>query len=230
MKFMTKMTLGIYIYKNKGTRVHVGIITYQVGHLKTYQLMTKLILKGHKITLYAFPFEFRQITRPIFEDRPFQITNIDMYSYCKVMGANYKIVHGWERENVEMIVGENSPDIYMTCIGKIIPSYFLKDRIILNAHPGVLPICRGLDAFKWAIINAMPIGVTLHVINEDIDGGKILKVVYVPIFESDTLENVCQRAYEIECDLMTFFDTYLNNINNTKTIDNTYPISKKGYR
>lgn len=35
---------------------------------------------------------------------------------------------------------------------------------IINAHPGYIPVVRGLDSLKWAIVEGLPIGVTTHLL------------------------------------------------------------------
>jgi methionyl-tRNA formyltransferase len=45
---------------------------------------------------------------------------------------------------------------------------------ILNLHPSLLPIGRGANPISWSIIEGKPQGVTLHLIDQCIDTGKIL--------------------------------------------------------
>ena len=39
---------------------NVGIITYNVGHLKANKIMLNLLQKKYKITVFAFPFKKRK--------------------------------------------------------------------------------------------------------------------------------------------------------------------------
>ena len=95
---------------------------------------------------------------------------------------------------------------------KIIPKFFLKKRIILNAHPGVLPINRGLDSFKWGVIKKYPFGVTLHKIDEKIDKGLIVCAKYIKINKQDTLRSIAKKSFENECSLLICFEKYLKNL------------------
>ena len=44
---------------------------------------------------------------------------------------------------------------------------------ILNIHPSLLPFGRGKYGYFWSIINSEPFGVTIHLVDEGIDSGKI---------------------------------------------------------
>lgn len=44
---------------------------------------------------------------------------------------------------------------------------------ILNVHPGVLPENRGLDAVPWAVRLSLPLGVSIHSVDERLDAGKV---------------------------------------------------------
>ncbi|MCX7748459.1 MAG: formyltransferase family protein [Clostridia bacterium] len=210
--------------------MHVGIITYQTGHLKTWQILKKLMTKSFEITLYAFPFKYKPQSRRMFEERPFQLIPIDMKEFCAINNIRYIEVDGWGEQQAKClgVPGEKKiPDVFLTCIAKIIPQAFITNRIIINAHPGLLPENRGLDAFKWSIINEWPIGVSLHVIDEYIDRGIILHKIKVPVLSNDTLRSLAERAYEMECDLQANFDYYLHNLESGINVSDRYPLSKK---
>lgn len=210
--------------------MHVGIITYQTGHLKTFQLILKLLVNGHRITLFAFPFKLRpaqQQTR--FNDRPFQLIDLDMPEFCKRHGVHYVDVGGWQDGHSAALGCPGAPEtpaVFMTCIAKIIPAHFIKERLILNCHPGLLPQNRGVDAFKWCVVNDWPFGITLHVIDEAIDRGRILHRMRIPVLPTDTLADVSQRAYHMEVDLMAAFDRYLPNNAHNWRVDDEHPLSK----
>jgi hypothetical protein len=209
--------------------LHVGLISYQVGHRKTWDLAHRYRLKGYRVTIYGFPFSVRpQINSP-FNDRPEQIFSIDVAETAKKFGFKYVRVDSWSDENASCIgYGENSPQVYITCIGKIIPAAFLANRVIINAHPGLLPQNRGVDAFKWSIINKWPIGVTLHIIDEKIDCGLIIKRERTPIYSTDDFKIIAARNYELECNLLADFNLWLDNAKNQnwKVDAKKYPLSK----
>jgi len=212
-------------------RMHVGILTYQTGHLKTWEITRSLLTKGYRITLFAFPFKLRpsQLQKNNrFKDRPDQLIDFDMYSFCQQYGIEYIPVPGWNDEYSDFLgkIGmSNSPEIYLHCIAKIVPASFIKGRIILNCHPGLLPCNRGVDAFKWSIVNKWPIGITLHAIDQAIDRGTILRRMRIPVFSTDTLAAVCRRAYEFETDLLANFEHHLRYLTNRWFVGDDFPCS-----
>jgi Formyl transferase len=169
-------------------------------------------LKGYRVTLYGFPFVRRQQTPESagFRDRPDQILEFDVATMARHYGFGYVAVGGWSTlDSVTLDSQPGKPDVLVTCIGKIIPRAFLAGRTVLNAHPGLLPQNRGVDAFKWSVVNGWPIGVTLHVIDEHIDAGWIVRRQRVPVYPPDTLRAVADRAYALECDLLAEFALWL---------------------
>jgi hypothetical protein len=208
----------------------VGIITYQVGHLKTWQLVKKLLTKSFSISLYAFPFFPRPQKQRDFNERPYQLLDMDVKTICAAHGIHYVEVGGWADEFATLLGpqgGEATPEVFLTCIAKIIPDSFITGRIIINAHPGLLPENRGVDAFKWAIVNGGPIGISLHAIDMYIDRGVLLHRMKIPVLPADTLRDVAARAYEMECDLQANFDYYLPQLKANRVVSDSYPLSRK---
>jgi Formyl transferase len=210
--------------------MHVGVITYQTGHRKTLGITLKLLTKGYRVTHFAFPFVQRRKSASYYPDRPQQLLDYDVRDFCTRAGVDYRPVEGWTDTHATELgkPGENdAPEVFLSCIAKIIPATFIEGRTILNCHPGMLPHNRGVDAFKWSIVNAWPVGVTLHAIDEVIDRGTILFRRLVPIFANDTLPALCQRAYDFECDLLANFDVHLDNLRHKWLVGDTFPISHK---
>lgn len=187
--------------------MHVGLITFQTGHLKTRDVARRLLDHGHRVTVFAFPFKFRppKIGPRRYQDRPWQLVETFADLRCAVI--DYIHMNGWDDETAaEFFTG---CDIWLHCTAKIIPKSFIEGRTILNCHPGLLPFNRGVDAFKRSIVEKWPVGITLHVIDEEIDRGTILCPMKVPIFETDELSDVCQRMYDYEIDLLGNFEHHL---------------------
>jgi len=53
---------------------------------------------------------------------------------------------------------------------------FRKDRLFINCHPGDLPYYRGIDSFKWAILENKlnSLRISIHIVREKIDAGELL--------------------------------------------------------
>ena len=213
----------------KISNIHVGLISYQIGHHKTWKLAHRFRLKGYRVTIYGFPFTDRPKNLSLFSDRPQQIFPIDVDMMSKKYGFDYVIVDSWSDECALLLgAGDGSPQVYVVCIGKIIPPAFLENRVFINAHPGLLPQNRGVDAFKWSVINGWPIGVTIHIIDNQIDGGLIIRRERIPIYPSDNFKTVASRNYELECDMLVDFKLWLDvAISQNWRVDTLkYPLSK----
>ena len=72
-------------------------------------------------------------------------------------------------------------------------------RRIINIHPSLLPAFPGLDAWKQALAaGATEAGCTVHYVDEGMDSGEIIAQSAVPIFPSDTPEELHARIQVAE--------------------------------
>jgi len=70
---------------------------------------------------------------------------------------------------------------------------------IINVHPSLLPKYKGLHAVEQAMESGDKVtGCTVHYVNEELDGGEIIKQAEVPIFETDTVEKLTKRIQQEE--------------------------------
>ena len=86
---------------------------------------------------------------------------------------------------------------YMTLVGK--PLLNAYPNRILNIHPSLLPAFKGLHAQKQALDYGVKIaGCTVHLVNEEVDSGKILAQSSVEVLEDDSEESLSNRILEKE--------------------------------
>jgi phosphoribosylglycinamide formyltransferase-1 len=77
------------------------------------------------------------------------------------------------------------------------------DRII-NIHPALLPFYGGKGMYgnkvhETVISNKKNIsGISIHLVNEEYDKGKILFQATCPVFENDTAESLAKRIHQLE--------------------------------
>jgi phosphoribosylglycinamide formyltransferase-1 len=65
---------------------------------------------------------------------------------------------------------------------------------ILNIHPSLLPSFPGLDAQRQALAHGVRVtGVTVHVVNHELDGGPIVLQAAVPVLDGDTFDTLEAR-------------------------------------
>ena len=71
--------------------------------------------------------------------------------------------------------------------------YYFSNRII-NIHPSLLPAFAGADGVGDALAYGVKVaGCTVHLVNEEVDGGAILAQAVVPVLDDDTKESLHQR-------------------------------------
>jgi hypothetical protein len=72
---------------------------------------------------------------------------------------------------------EWSPDLIIFTGGNILRKELLDvPRLgVLNVHLGLLPEIRGMSSPEWALLNDVPVGVTIHYIDQGIDTGPVLQ-------------------------------------------------------
>jgi|TARA_Y100000034_G_scaffold32726_1_gene40143 phosphoribosylglycinamide formyltransferase-1 len=73
---------------------------------------------------------------------------------------------------------------------------------ILNLHPGLLPLNRGLDAIKWAVIKDWDQGVTAHLIDGQVDRGLLICKNRLLIYSDDNLLDIYIRIMRLEYDTL----------------------------
>tara|TARA_B100000242_G_C42959064_1_gene444774 strand:- start:187 stop:867 length:681 start_codon:yes stop_codon:yes gene_type:complete len=177
--------------------MRIGLLTYDYAHLKTEQLVCRYVQNENvqEINLYAQPFKPRKKRVILFSHRPDMTKSVPTESLTELSKVNFQ---KWDGE--EDISTYN--DIFVIAGAGILDISFANEKPIVNAHPGIIPLTRGLDSFKWAIYNNDPIGNTLHLIDNEVDKGEILQINYTPVLKSDSLETLARRHYEYEIDML----------------------------
>ncbi len=100
---------------------------------------------------------------------------------------------------------------------QLFPSNLINYVKCINIHPGFNPVNRGWYPQVFSIINDLPIGATIHEIDEKIDNGNIIAQEYVRKFAYDTSGSLYKRVINKEIELL--------DINIEKIIANSYSIS-----
>ena len=189
---------------------HIGIITYNSRHLKTEQVLKNLYSSDaneDQFTLFALPFIYRPSRKEIFSHRPNQLSGIKTVEMAKMYGMPFI-----ECDSDNDIL--SGCDLYIVTGAGIISEGCLRNKRIINCHPGIIPLIRGLDAFKWAIINKEPVGNTLHFIDKNVDDGDVIAVKQTPLYEDDTLSSFSKRHYEEEIKMLSNYKYYLQHPHN----------------
>ena len=182
----------------------ICVFAYNFEHKKTYEGLCKLKLNNIKISkIFAANKVFLNI-----RESKIRVSIDDLtYDHPKKIADNFNIpyvVVKHDSKKLEYILKKEKYDL-----GIILGSRIIKKNIInkfkigiLNMHPGILPINRGLDTHKWAILNNITQGVTCHLINEKVDLGKMICKQNINVFKHDTLVDINYRLQNLELKLM----------------------------
>lgn len=180
-----------------GKKREVAVLTYQAKHRKTYDTLCLLKARGYQsVSVYASPFHYKKKHKPLIEHRPGIMEGMPATKdLCQNFGYTY--IEG-KLEEFQIL----SDNIVLICGAGILPDDFVASHMVVNSHPGYLPNCRGLDAYKWAIYEGEPIGVTSYFLGKEIDAGKVIERKSIEIGERDTFHTLAERIYENEISLL----------------------------
>ena len=81
---------------------------------------------------------------------------------------------------------------------QIFPKELVEGITCINIHPGLNPYNRGMFPHVFSLINGLPAGATLHLMDQEIDHGDIIDQQEVPIHRSDTSETLYSRILDAE--------------------------------
>ena len=115
--------------------------------------------------------------------------------------GRFESKESYEKEILRVLDLHNSELVllagYMRILGKSVLTAY-KNRI-LNIHPALLPSFPGLHAQKQAFDYGVKVsGCTVHIVNEELDGGPIILQKCVEVKDDDTADTLAERILEQE--------------------------------
>lgn len=182
----------------------IGVFAYNFPHYKTQQGLLNLFVNNIKIDIVfmAEPVKLNFYQSKI-RVAPKYISLNNTKDLTESLGISSCVVKHNSDETIDLVKKYNLD------LGIILGARILKQNVIdsfkigvLNMHPGIIPINRGLDNLKWAIIDKMKQGVTTHLISNEIDKGKLIDIQELDVFEDDTLIDIHIRLQELEQNMM----------------------------
>ncbi|MCY4512453.1 MAG: phosphoribosylglycinamide formyltransferase [Bdellovibrionales bacterium] len=128
---------------------------------------------------------------------------------CSVIQYQKENVMNWDQLLLKTIK-KYDPDLillagFLKKIGPVVLSHF-KNRIV-NSHPALLPEFSGLGMYGSRVHTAViahkktETGVTIHLVNENYDEGRILAQRKLPVFPKETPSELEKRVKTMEKDL-----------------------------
>ncbi len=115
-------------------------------------------------------------------------------------------------ENIDFFI-HNTFDLGFSCHSKqLFPAAIVNNILCINIHPGLNPYNRGWYPQVFSIINGLPAGATIHVMDEKIDHGDIIIQKEIKINSYDNSWDVYNRIQLKEMELLEkVFDHLLDN-------------------
>ncbi|MCG8305813.1 MAG: hypothetical protein MI975_00380 [Cytophagales bacterium] len=178
----------------------IVVLTFNHPHRKTQDLIFRLMAMGVKPLVVSTEWEERKNFKPIITHRPGNPVDMDLEIMCKNLGLDFVLTT--KKGLYADLCKIESIEYILLATGNIIEKEIVTQFKVINAHPAYLPIVKGLDALKWAILYDETIGVTTHFVNEEIDGGIIIERRKVPLYYEDSFHNLAYRQYELEVEML----------------------------
>lgn len=184
-------------------KIHITLLTYDAPHRKTHDvLLTMLMRDRFEICIATVPLVERKQRDVLFKHRPDQFVGPSIREIAARYGLAVHDFANWREL-------QTKTDFFVVCGANLLEAEFCNGNKVVNCHPGLIPMTRGLDSFKWTIFNGEQIGNTLHFIDSGVDLGTTIHHQLTNIFEGDDLNSLADRHYRNELHLLSHFDEYL---------------------
>jgi len=102
----------------------------------------------------------------------------------------------YDRELVDALRAQEVDIVCLAGFMRVLGPFFVRafPGRILNIHPSLLPAFPGLEAQKQALDHGVKFtGCTVHLVDEGVDSGPILRQAVVPVLADDTVETLSAR-------------------------------------
>jgi phosphoribosylglycinamide formyltransferase-1 len=103
---------------------------------------------------------------------------------------------------LSLLIAAGDPDLvvlagFMRIIGPEVLQLF--NGRMINLHPSLLPLYRGIDTYRQAIeAGDSWHGASIHFVTEELDGGPVLSQVMIPIHADDDVDSLAARLAPME--------------------------------
>lgn len=107
----------------------------------------------------------------------------------------------FERAMIEIIDKHNPDVVVLAGFMRVLTPVFVDhyEGKILNIHPALLPLFKGLDTHNRALQAGVRVhGCTVHFVSSELDGGAIIGQAVVPVLASDDADTLAQRGLRLE--------------------------------
>lgn len=133
--------------------------------------------------------------------------------YARTAGIDTFVVRPRDFENREAWgeafaaeIRQHAPDLLVSAgLMRVLPPGFVREFSprLINTHPALLPLFPGAHAVRDALAaGATETGVTVHIIDEGVDTGPVLRQRAVSILAGETEDDLHERIKQIERPLL----------------------------
>lgn len=135
-----------------------------------------------------------------------------------VSPKNFESREAWGSALLEAVQATGADLVVCAGFMRILPANFVQALTpnLINMHPALLPLFPGAHAVRDALAaGATETGATVHVVDEGVDTGPVIRQVALEIAPGETEEHLHERIKTVERKLIvdTVFDIAHNRIN-----------------
>ena len=105
------------------------------------------------------------------------------------------------KEHIQIIIHSYDLVFSLHC-KQFFPPELISNVKCINIHPGYNPLNRGCYPQVFSIIHDLPIGATIHEIDNKLDHGPIIDREFVQKYIYDTSESLYNRVLDMEIQLL----------------------------
>lgn len=159
-----------------------------IEFLKSVHLRTLISLWSIKL-LIKNPVHGIRIAKKLFSAKK----NIKFTQKDPLDDVKTFMVKNHNDKNCKKILNELQPDLIILCPASSIIKKNILDTPkigVINAHMGLLPKYRGMNALEWTLFHEKKAYITVHFVEEDLDMGDIIKVYNFPVLEKLSIDDL----------------------------------------
>jgi len=176
--------------------VKIVAFVYDFPHFKSAQGLFALKRAGlHDVRCVAAPWRRLDMRESYYQFRTHDMADAHHpREAAAALGYRYE---AGAHEYVRLSEGERG----IVLGARVLPRGVVESGPIVNLHPGVLPLNRGLDTLKWAVRDGLPQAVSVHRIDARVDRGVALTERIVSVHSDDGPADVYNRVMWAQIEL-----------------------------
>lgn len=190
--------LAELLIKNKVNVSGIIVVNFlSFRRLKSYikdRTMIKPFLKKFFNLIFVKRRKNNSILKNFIDQKKIKLKN-NLSKWCKDNKVPIYYVNNLNSQKSIKTIKNSFHDLVIYCGGGIIRENFLKNaKCVINAHAGPLPEIRGMNAAEWTYLLKKKSAITIHLIDEGIDTGKILDLVEYDIKKCTSIKELRELA------------------------------------